>query len=450
MNLIENGIFSLEIDPQIGSFSILTKDALLPNLLNARLSLSYFHASRPKSVSLHNWTQVDSSPATLSTPEHGEIKTLHFTVPADEHGVVCNITFGIVNEYPLVIWKLDLLNRGNAPIEIDAIHLLELDPDLGGAIQWTGERQQGELGFFSNGWQSWSPSRAYAGDGKMTISRLAGLQLPMTKNPGTPLPRKRGVFSSDFFAVLGDRKARTGLLLGSLAQKNHFTSIRVDFNDRLSFHMWANGDHTRLDPGAGMSTDWAVLNPVLLDHREPLEKYFEAVSRENHIDFPEESPVGWCSWYHFYTKISEPIIRENLDAIVNQQETLPIQLVQVDDGFESQIGDWFTFKPEFPNGVSPLAAEITREGLLPGLWLAPFILHPQAEIIRQHPDWVLRRANGKPVNAGYVWGALTTALDLTVPDALEYACRVVKTASAEWGYPYLKLDFLYAAAVECR
>ena len=102
-------------------------------------------------------------------------------------------------------------------------------------------------------------------------------------------------------------------------------------------------------------------------------------------------PTGWCSWYHFYTKISEPIIRENLKAIVDQQETLPLQLVQIDDGFESQIGDWFTFKPEFPNGVVPLAAEIKQEGLLPGLWLAPFILHPKAEIIKQHPDWVLRK-----------------------------------------------------------
>jgi alpha-galactosidase len=98
--------------------------------------------------------------------------------------------------------------------------------------------------------------------------------------------------------------------------------------------------------------------------------------------------------------------------------------------------------------VAPLAGEITKEGLTPGLWLAPFIVHTKSQLIKDHPEWMLRKKNGKLVNTGYVWGVLDTALDLTVPDALEYACSVVRTAAKEWGYPYLKLDFLYAAAVE--
>ena len=61
---------------------------------------------------------------------------------------------------------------------------------------------------------------------------------------------------------------------------------------------------------------------------------------------------------------------------------------------------------------------------------------------------MLRKKNGRLANAGFVWDVLDTALDLTVPEALEYACSVVRTASKEWGYPYLKLDFLYAAALK--
>ena len=86
-----------------------------------------------------------------------------------------------------------------------------------------------------------------------------------------------------------------------------------------------------------------MFNPILLDHRDPLDKYLEAVARENNVRVPAESPVGWCSWYHFYTHLSEKDVRSNLQTILEQQETLPIQLVQIDDGFESQIGDWFTF-----------------------------------------------------------------------------------------------------------
>jgi alpha-galactosidase len=445
-----NEVFKVNLHPEKGTYCILTEDERFPDIQNAFLMLDYKIKGSEQIYPLKNWVLSEPQPKKVKWPEQGDVELLTFDVPADEHGVGCRLQFGIFKDYPLVVWKVDVVNHGKTPIEMQSIGMLELNSEIDGKILWSNDRAQKDLGFFSNGWQSWSPSQWYSADGQMNLSKLGGLQLPMINNPGTPLPDAKGVFSSDFFAVVGDRVGRTGFVLGSLSQKKHFTSILADFNAESGLHMWANGDNARLDPGCTMSTDWAVFNPVLLDHREPLEKYLEAVARENHIRVPEESPTGWCSWYHFYTKISEPIIRDNLKAIVDQQETLPLQLVQVDDGFESQIGDWFTFKPEFPNGVAGLAAEIKQEGLLPGLWLAPFILHPKAEVIKKHPDWLLHKADGKQVNCGYVWGALTTALDLTVPEALDYACRVVKTASAEWGYPYLKLDFLYAAVVDCQ
>ncbi|PKO02508.1 MAG: hypothetical protein CVU43_07475 [Chloroflexi bacterium HGW-Chloroflexi-5] len=447
---LANPVFKVTLNGDKGTFSILTEDQKLPGIENAGLMLKYKVKGTAYCFPLKNWTLTDPQPKKVDWMPQGALDIMTFDIPADEHGIVCHLQFGILQEYPLVVWKLDVSNQGSDAVEMQSIGLLELNPDTGGKIIWPEARAQRDLGFFSNGWQSWSPSQWHPADGRMNVSKLGGLQLPMINNLGTPLPKDKGVFSSDFFAVIGDRVGRSGFLLGSLSQKNHFTSILADFNGEGSLQMWANGDNARLDAGCSINTDWAVFNPVLLDHREPLEKYLEAVARENHIHVPEESPTGWCSWYHFYTKISEPIIRDNLKAIVAQQETLPLQLVQVDDGFESQIGDWFTFKAEFPNGVAPLAAEIKAEGLLPGLWLAPFILHPKAEIIKQHPDWLLRKANGKPVNCGYVWGVMTTALDLTVPEALDYACRVVKTASEAWGYPYLKLDFLYAAVVDCQ
>jgi len=447
---IHNEVFTLKLDSENGNFDILTNSPSLPDILHARLKLCYALKGAPVESMDSHWQVTGEQKEMVQLPEHGETELVNLDLAEDENGLAVRLQFGIAQEVPLLIWKVTVTHQGDDPVEIEKITLLDLDPSRGGKINWPKAQAQNDLGFYSNGWQSWSPSRWYAADARMEVSRLGGLQLPMIQNPSTPLPREKGRFSSDFFAVVGDRSIRSGFVLGSLSQHNHFTSIAADFNGETNLSMWANGDNARLDPGQTMSTDWAVFNPILLDHREPLEQYVEAVARENRVKVPSESPTGWCSWYYFYTKISEPIIQKNLKTIVDEQETLPLQLVQVDDGFESQIGDWFTFKPEFPHGVAPLAAEIAKEGLLPGLWLAPFILHPKAEIIKKHPDWLLRKANGKKVNAGYVWGSLTTALDLTVPQALEYACSVVKTASQEWGYPYLKLDFLYAAAVECQ
>ncbi len=86
--------------------------------------------------------------------------------------------------------------------------------------------------------------------------------------------------------------------------------------------------------------------------------------------------------------------------------------------------------------------------MTPGIWLAPFILHRKAALVKDHPDWLLRNSRGKPVNAGYVWNTFTYALDLTNPEALEYTCDVIQAAVEKWGFEYLKLDFLYAAALE--
>ena len=218
-------------------------------------------------------------------------------------GLVVTFHFGIVLETPLVVWKIEVLNDRQQPIWLEKIDLLKVKESAGGRVNYPEAANSSELGFYSNGWQSWSPTGWYPADGKMKISKLGGLQNPMIYNPGTPLPKKKGQFSSDMFAVVGDRKARTGFVVGFLSQKEQFGSIAADFQAPGWLAMWANCDDVRLDPGKTICTDWAVFNPVLLDHRDPLDKYLEAVARENDVKVPAESPVGWCSWYHFYTHL---------------------------------------------------------------------------------------------------------------------------------------------------
>jgi hypothetical protein len=78
---------------------------------------------------------------------------------------------------------------------------------------------------------------------------------------------------------------------------------------------------------------------------------------ENNIGKLPDPPVGWCSWYHFYQGISQVVIEENLEKIIEFKDQLPFNLVQIDDGFQKQVGDWLEFNDRFPNGVSPLAGE---------------------------------------------------------------------------------------------
>lgn len=451
MQQIQNGIFTVDIDPQQGYFSIRPQDEKFPALQNIRLGCAYRYQDSMNQAIPSEWQNHKPDRKIIETIEHGNVETLSFLVNADVNGIETRFSIGIVEEYPLVLWRVEVSNKGMNAIDVHKIELLRMHSSEASTVRYPVAKDRDDLGIFTNGWQSWSAARWYAASSSMSVSRklLKPFQHPMIYNTGTPLPREQGVFSSDMFAVIGDRKARTGFLLGFLSQNQHFGSIHADFN-RNNLEIWANGDDARLDPGKSITTDWAVFNPVLLDHRDPLDKYLDAVVRENHVHLSDETPVGWCSWYHFYRNVTAKNIEDNLEAILGQQDRLPIQLLQIDDGFESEVGDWFSFKKTFPEGMALLAKKIEQEGLVPGLWLAPFAVHKRSNLYKQHPDWILRKEDGKPVNAGFGWDSFFTGLDLTIPEALDYACSVVRTAAVDWGYPYLKLDFLYTAALNGR
>jgi alpha-galactosidase len=52
------------------------------------------------------------------------------------------------------------------------------------------------------------------------------------------------------------------------------------------------------------------------------------------------------------------------------------------------------------------------------------------------------------VNAGFQWNIFTRALDLSQAEVLEHVKDLIHTAVKKWGFSYLKLDFLYAAALK--
>jgi alpha-galactosidase len=148
----------------------------------------------------------------------------------------------------------------------------------------------------------------------------------------------------------------------------------------------------------------------------------------------------WCSWYAYYEAVTEAQLAKDIAAL----RGLPFDVVQVDDGWETKVGDWYP-NAKFPSGMAALADRITDVGLVPGLWLAPFIALPDSDIARQRPELLLRDASGDPVIAGYNWGTGYWALDLTRDDARDHVAEMTHRIVHEWGFRYLKLDFINGA-----
>jgi len=150
-------------------------------------------------------------------------------------------------------------------------------------------------------------------------------------------------------------------------------------------------------------------------------------------------PPGWCSWSCYFRDVTEAAILENLDAAARLE--LPVEIVQVDDGYESGIGDWPADDPRF-GSLRRTAERIRAAGKVPGVWTAPFLVGERSALAAEHPEWLVAGAD-----AGWNWDQRLLALDVTDPGAAAHLREAYATLAA-WGFGYHKLDFLYAGALE--
>jgi alpha-galactosidase len=155
--------------------------------------------------------------------------------------------------------------------------------------------------------------------------------------------------------------------------------------------------------------------------------------------------VGWCSWYHYFHAVTEADLRSNLA----RAGEWPVDVFQLDDGFQAAIGDWLATNADFPTPLDGLAAAIAAEGCVPGLWIAPFLASPESEVAHAHPDWVATHLrSGSPLVGGIndAWGGAVHSLDTSNPEVLDHLEAVARSL-VDAGFPYLKLDFTYAPSL---
>ncbi len=165
---------------------------------------------------------------------------------------------------------------------------------------------------------------------------------------------------------------------------------------------------------------------------------------ENHPPLKTASPPsGWCSWYCFGPGVTAKNVLDNLDTIA--KEFPQLKYVQLDDGYQSAMGDWLGAGQAFGGDLTFVLKEIRTRGFQPAIWVAPFIAESESEVFKQHPDWFIRDDDGKPLRADKVTFAGWRrgpwyALDGTHPAVQKHLETVFRTMRQEWGCTYFKLD----------
>jgi len=273
---------------------------------------------------------------------------------------------------------------------------------------------------YEHGWQSWSPAGVYPG----SIERSPRPHLPkwqtMAFRPEIPAPA-RGFQGEGLLAIINaDRSVEVfyapepDISVPSIYVRNESDRLIVSANGTVD-HLHANG----IDQGLAVVADTYAQRLIT----QPL----------------QELSAGWCSWYMYWNNVTDADILTNLDAI--NRNNLNIDVVQIDDGYQSEIGDWLSIRPGF-GSLDTVIEAIRDSGRTPGLWTAPFLVGVNSKIALEHPDWLV----GEAIACENHWGQVIRVLDVTHPGAAEHLVNLFASL-ADMGILFHKIDFIYGGAM---
>lgn len=290
---------------------------------------------------------------------------------------------------------------------------------------------------FFNGYQTWTPSHEVSPVETFApikpFFRIAGMPWGTTRYGDAffiDYAGKPGCFHG--FTYMYRRIGDTYTLFGSTDESNGYTIFYYDAMMR----------QLKIVKDAGFTNKFDKdLHVVCFEGTE--DEVFDAWFEASGIKCRPAKPLaGYSSWYNRFDKITDRTITEDLEGC--SKVLKPGDLFQIDDGWQINVGDWDAHPEKFPRGMKASVEDIHSRGYLAGLWLAPYSAAVRSNLVKEHPDWLLRH-NGKPWYAGCNWGGFY-GLDIDNPEVQDHLKQVFDRIFGEWGFDLVKLDFLYGAA----
>ncbi len=294
--------------------------------------------------------------------------------------------------------------------------------------------------FFANGYQSWTTSKEYKkGDRQIGLHNFSKLPFIRDISGATGdysfTEYGRDLFHSFSYTYM--RKGEKVQFVGSLNERTGYTIFYADVRENV-LAIVKDVD------GVEISGEYELLNVCFFDgtYDSVFDKYFKLypdkkTDRVKHL-------AGYTSWYNYYQNINEKSILRDLEGLKKVGELANI--FQIDDGYEEMVGDWNYDVEKFPNGMRPIVDKIHSQGLLAGVWLAPFSAQFGSKLVEEHPDWLIRKPNGAKLVGGVAWNGFYV-LDIEIPEVRKYIKDCFDRVFADWGFDMVKLDFLYSVCI---
>jgi alpha-galactosidase len=200
-----------------------------------------------------------------------------------------------------------------------------------------------------------------------------------------------------------------------------------------------------LAPGQELVTERTFLAVHHGDHFAPLQQYRQYMQAEGLVapQAPESAfePV-WCAWGYG----REFTVKQVLDTVPKARE-LGFGWVVMDDGWQTNEGDWRVDTRKFPRGEADMRAftdAIRSQGMHPRLWIAPLAADPGSDVLHDHADMLLLDQYGAFQTVTW-WNALTQCP--AYQPTVDFYVDLVKKVIGDWGFEGIKFDGQHLNAV---
>jgi hypothetical protein len=284
--------------------------------------------------------------------------------------------------------------------------------------------------------------------------------LPLVASPGAVVntsisdveavsaPAKAMENCDPFFIINNNKGEGKNLMIGYQTCYLHLAdiSISTDANRKLN-EIAAKCDFEGVEvPQNGVRTSqWVIISSG--DDPDKLMSDYSRRMRDFHnVEAPKKyAPSVYCTWYYHADNYNAETLKG--DIIQFKKEHLPFDVFLIDECWDVNMWGDFRSNNSFPDGMKWAAEQISSAGYIPGIWTAPFLADHESDLMKNHPEWMLRNSKGK-LCTFFMNERDHLILDLTYPGVCDYIEEQFRKLSKDWGFRYFKFDFMRAMFVE--
>jgi len=348
---------------------------------------------------------------------------LHLTGLAPQQQIEKTVQVELFADYPgFALYQVSYRNLGTQPVTIDswtqcALHLPQ---------ESTGARAPASDPPF------WSFCGSTHADRRDWVQ-------PM--RPGFEQQNFMGMSASDYGGgtpIVDVWRRSGGIAIGHLETTPRLVSLPLSCTERgVDLSMTEPVQHI-LAPGEQLTLPQAFFATHAGDYFAVLDTYRRIMAVRG-IASPQPPQAAyesvWCAWGY-----ERACTLQLIEGTLPKVRELGLRWAVIDDGWQSNVGDWKVNAAKYPNGEADmrrLVQAIRSHDLEARLWWAPLAAAPGSDVLHDHTDMLLLDKDGAVQNVSW-WNSfyLCPAYQPTV----DYMVGLVRKFLGDWGYAGLKID----------